>query len=40
VLSLSAAQRRALDFNDDTVFDWRDVRALDEEITAATDGSE
>jgi hypothetical protein len=35
-VDLSSAQRAALDFNEDGVFDARDVRALDEEVTAET----
>jgi hypothetical protein len=37
LVPLSATQRRALDFNGDGVFDARDIRALDGEITAITD---
>ena len=38
-IQLTEDQRRGLDFNGDDVFDWRDIRALDEEITAITNGS-
>ena len=35
-LDLSDQQVQGFDFNEDDVFDWRDIRTLDEEVTVAT----